>query len=226
MAKPFDVIDDNFLPSWKDVYSTNNNSIKTHMNYEADASNTPYSQWDVNKYETLTTGYNQPGTWPPKMSPVYNDTIQQNYKNQMRNDRYNLPSEFPLQPQQPLHIPSSNPPYGTSYPTDGYSPYDASLATDSSMVQFYANAPVPLSSPVALEDARHSPPVSMADTKYIREGYAPMVSKCNCSDSVSHVKNCPVCSSYFTSDTKTCQVVIIFLILIIIILLVLLSRKK
>jgi len=219
----FPISNDTETPNWISMY--NNNTILTNNPQNGQ------TQW-INKPS------NDYPTFAPKISPRYEEMLQQNSESQYLLNRQGLPSTPPRQFEEPMTLPSFSPPYGTPYPSSGYSFRDASLSADSRKIQAVSRPPVPAASVPALIDARHSPsvpldPVSLEAyreyaNQHFREGFRLGTEQRlpHCPEIVHHLSSCSLCKSVVHNQERLLLSVIGFLAIIVIILLILLFKKK
>lgn len=153
------------------------------------------------------------------MPKSYNYTIQQNTNLDNKLKQLHLPSEQGMVLPEPIPIPTFQPPYGTPYPSAGYSAYDTELVRAGGIPMGYAPIPYPIASPPALQMAKNAPSVPMSLERYEKHDI-------NCSDTLHHFLSCSICKSYIYGNTKLLTGIIIFLGIIVIILLIVCFRKK
>jgi hypothetical protein len=219
------------MQSWETAYQSNLLSASNVSNYDVMRPN--YTSLN---YESLTGN-----SEPPVISKMYDDMLANNQQTQnYMNNNGLYPNYAPYPLPGKLSIPQVHPPLNTTYPTNGYSPKDNSLAYNSNYVESIANIPVPLSSVTATKDARQQ-------NSYVIDQNNPMVIKhgipeqsnigvkekfddeldnLQCLHVYNHSRNCPMCRGYFTRNEKSLLIIIGFLVAIIIFLLVMLSKAK
>jgi hypothetical protein len=189
------------------------------------------------QFPSLNNSYDGQPTFNPSISQRYNEMIEENAQGQHLLDRQGLPSIPPRHLEDPISLPDFNPPYGTPYPTKGYSFWDASASVDSGQTQGIARPPVPLASIPALIDARNSPSVPLDPAtlesykeyanQHFREGFRlGTEQRSNCPDIVHHLSSCSLCKTVVRNQEKLMLCAIGFLVVIVIILLILLMKKK
>jgi hypothetical protein len=209
-------------PSWEDMYKSN-----------IMPSNNPFPNYEVQRpitdYESLT---GRSAHKAPRISQSYDDILINNSVTDAQLNQYNMPSAAPSPLESQIDLPSLNPPWGTPYPTNGYSPYDSELAINSNYSESYGLAGVPLASPPSLQDSRvnNNNKIAMGPADMIsyaqlhfKEGYN---AASNCRSVIDHIQSCPVCFGYMTANTKYYKTIIIILFIFVIILLFVLFRKK
>lgn len=206
-----------------------------------------------NKFGYDTTGY--VSSSEPRISKRYNQMIDSNdYLVQNLKDNNMSTWSNPLPDK--VKLPSFVPPYGTTYPSAKYSPYDAALAYESGFIAATSQPSVPVSSVAAMTNAQNQTSIplnqsvvtsqltledikSVLDSK-IKEHYGQLSNQItgkinqthdtNCSEVIKHAQSCPVCTGYMTSNTatdlKVYRVIIVMLIIVVIILFIIVLRKK
>lgn len=142
-------------------------------------------------------------------------TVAQNQNLERKLRQFNMPSEAvdPL-PEQ-LSVPQFTPPYGTPYPSTGYSAYDHELVKNSKVPMAIAQIPLPIASPPGVEDARNYPSSQM------RENFHG-----SCAHSIQHLIGCSVCKGLIFNKEQMMFSIIIILGVICIVLLILLLRRR
>lgn len=220
-------IDDKDVQTWENAYQSNLLSSTNVSNYDVYKPN--YSPRD---YDTLSGSSDM-----PSVSKLYDDMLTNNAHTQDYMNRQGLyPNYSPYPPQTKMGLPSlqPQPPYNVNYPTNGYSPYDYSLAQNSNYIKSTANIPVPLSSSTALKDSREEPSMIMPNNNplvikhsnpdLMKENYYG-TGNMNCMNIYDHVHNCPMCMGYFHRNEKSLLIIIGFLLVIIFVLLLMLFKK-
>jgi len=181
-------------------------------------------------YETLTHA-----TRTPQMPLSYDESLFNNAAVSQKNLRYNLPANAPLPLPSYIDPPLTPTPYGTPYPSNGYSSFDSNETMNAGIPQFYSTSGVPVASWPSLEDARNSPSVPagpatvaiIAETHF-KEGFKQGLEHYTpptCTGSIDHLTSCPICSHYVNGDKKFYKIAIGFLIILILLLLWMLFRK-
>lgn len=170
----------------------------------------------------------------PKISQSYNDNVRGNVNTTYQlkqNGMMNQPSA-PLQP--PLTLPTFKPPYGTPYPSSGYSAFDAEVANATKIPMAVAGPSLPIGTPAALADARGTAGVNIDKKSYqqeldknFKEGYnqgkgtAP-----SCGQSIHHVLTCSVCRGAIMGNTKVAWILLGLAGIFILFLLFLLFKQQ
>lgn len=157
------------------------------------------------------------------MPPMYNKNVEQNYELQRKLQEYGLPSQPGAVLPQPLHIPQFKPPYGTPYPSSGYSAYDAELVRAAGIPMAIARPPLPAASPPALMNVEPNVAVPMGYGNQVRERYKDSFT---CMESIHHAINCPFCKSYLQNKERLLWVVIAILVVLCLLLTFLCLRRK
>jgi hypothetical protein len=217
------------MPTWMSMYASNITSAPP---------NSPLLEFAM---PDMVQDYPVPELNSPKpiLPDSYGESIMHNGAVAKNNIRWNLPATPPSPMPTYNEIPYFNPPYGTPYPTNGYSQFDGDFAMNAGNSQFYGGPGVPAASWPGMLDARDSPSMPMTPTtlaivaekryqqglqdakEHFAQTYQP-----TCHQSVNHSLNCPLCSNYLGGNKKLYQGAIIILSVIVLILLLLLYRKK
>jgi len=216
------------VPTWQSMYQSNISSAPP---------NSPFLDYAM---PNMVQDYPEPelNASRPTLPDSYGESILHNGAVAKNNIRWNLPATPPDPMPTYNTIPYLNPPYGTPYPTNGYSQFDGSFAMNAAVPQFYGGPGVPAASWPAMMDARDSPSVPMtpitlaivAEKRYQqglqdgKENFAQSYQP-TCHQSIGHSLSCPLCSNYLTGNKKLYQGAIIVLSVIVLILLLLLYRK-
>jgi len=216
-------------PAWQSMYQSNILSPPPNSSILAN----DMSQMAEPNYDSLTHH-----TPTPNIPASYGASLFNNAAVSSKNLRFNLPATPSAPLPSYLDVPYVNPPYGTSYPSSGYSAYDGAQAMNAGMPQFYSPQGVPAASWPALQDARDSPSVPIGPNniaiiaeRHYKEGfnrgreqyaesYQPACSQC-----VAHIEGCPICNGYMNGDKKLYRIGIGVLLIFILILLWMLFRR-
>lgn len=209
-------------PPWQMMYESN---------ILGESRNSSFSQYGISHtdsdYESLTQE-----THKPQLASNYEDSHINTSKVNMHNARYNLPTQAPVPLQKMITLPEMHPPYGTPYPTGGYSAQDGIDAINTGIPQAYSIPGVPVGSWPALIDARDSPDVhmeqSVAAEHHFKEGFKQGMehySAPSCADSIAHIQSCRICSHFVSGDLRFYRIAIGFLIFLVLVLLYILFRK-
>jgi len=190
--------------------------------------------------------------FPEDEYQMYNNTninnmIQNNKQLEAELSQNKLQTEPPFPLPTQYKSPNLTPPYGTSYPSSGYSAYDVSQPMNANINSFTAAPPVPYGSNPALIDARNGIPVQANplyaqnnDINFMyREGFDdndsenyfinddPSYNPPNkCRNTIHHIEHCHICQRYVRSDKPVLIVIIIFMIILVLILLYVLYKKN
>lgn len=173
----------------------------------------------------------------PEIPYGYDNTFDHNNMVNQRSIKWNLPNIPPEPMPSKIMLPTLHPPYGTSYPTNGYSQYDASLAMNAGIPQFKFNPGVPAASWPALQDARDSPSVPLGPAtlaivaeNHFKEGFEKGLEHFkglnNCGSFIDHMINCPVCFNYFNGWKKIYHIGIGILLFILLMLLITIYKSN
>lgn len=214
------------VPAWMSMYQSNITSPPPNSPL------LPFAMPDMTSdYPDQYQMLNAPA---PQMPESYADSLIQNTGVTNRNQRFNLPATAPAPLPSYPPFPYTETPYGTPYPTNGYSQFDGSLAMNAGIPQFYGGPGVPAASWPALQDARDSPSVPttpytlafIAEKKY-KEGFRAGNDshQTSCQESFAHSLSCPVCKAASSQSIKMYQAGVSFLALVILFLFILLFRK-
>lgn len=170
----------------------------------------------------------------PVLPKSYNNNVERNVNTTYQLKQNHMPDvpAAPLPP--PMSLPTFKPPYGTPYPTNGYSAYDGEVARLAGIPMATAGPSTPIGTPPALEDARNSKSVNIDKMSYqqeldkhFKEGYKQGrdISP-SCGQSIHHALTCQVCKQAMFGNNKMLWLGIGFLGLIVLILLFLLFKQK
>lgn len=190
----------------------------------------PYVQRFQPQHPQQYPQYKQHPT-PPQQ---YQQAVNQNYSNQYYLNQQQLQATPPAPLPYYGHLPTFKPPYGTPYPTTGYSAYDSATASATHVPMATANPGLPIGTPPALEDARYAPAerISVDREKELefkfREGYNKAKSEVSvptCGQSIHHALSCSVCKKALMSSEKMMMFGIIFLAILCLILIIIILRK-
>lgn len=235
----FTILDDQFQfeqqqqaqrPMWETQYASN--VISAPQNDPFAGYDVPNNAPNIN-YDSLSVP-----TRTPSVSASYDDMLRQNRYAGFNQQQWGMQSAGPAVLPEELRLPQVIPPYGTAYPTNGYSAFDGEMALGSGINSAYGMPGVPAASWPALEDARASPSVPlgpnhlyMVAEKHFKEGYKTgreeyvQSYSASCKDAVDHVASCPICSGYLNGDRKIMWIVIGILVIICLILAWFLFKK-
>ncbi len=188
----------------------------------------------------------------PVALPNYGNMMEFNNRTMDELQKQKMSNWIPDTLPEKVNLPNFSPPWGTPYPSAGYSSADADFAYNSGITRATARPSLPVGTMPSLVNAQNNPSVALNPQVQvpgptltvekikevidsgIKEHYGQLSNQIqqtlSCAQVFNHAKTCPICTGFMTSDTntdiRTYRIVILILILVIFVLFILALKKK